>query len=48
VLSTVALAPLPASNGLGDLHREVRYAQKHSGITGLRLVAGTKRFTPLP
>ena len=47
VLSTVALAPLPASNGLGDLYREVRYAQKHSGIAGLRLVAGTKAFEPV-
>ena len=46
VLSTVAVAPLPASNGLGDLYREVRYAQRHSGITGLRLVAGTRRFDP--
>ena len=47
VLSTVAVAPLPASNGLGDLYREVRYAQKHSGIAGLRLVAGTKKFAPV-
>jgi hypothetical protein len=47
VLSTVAVAPLPASNGLGDLYREVRYAQKHSGIAGLRLVAGTKPFDPV-
>ena len=42
VLSTVAAAPLPASNGLGDLYRELRYAQKHSGIAGLRLVAGPR------
>jgi hypothetical protein len=47
VLSTVAVAPLPASNGLGDLYREVRYAQRHSGIAGLRLVAGTKKFDPV-
>ncbi len=46
VLSTVAIAPLPASNGLGDLYREVRYAQRHSGISGLRLVAGTRKFDP--
>ena len=44
---TVAMAPLPGSNGLGDLYREVRYAQKHSGIAGLRLVAGTKKFAPV-
>jgi hypothetical protein len=47
VLSTVAVAPLPASNGLGDLYREVRYAQRHSGIAGLRLVAGTQKFNPV-
>ena len=36
----------PASNGLGDLYREVRYAQKHSGIAGLRLVAGDEEVRP--
>ena len=29
VLSTVALAPLPASNGVGDLSRELTYANAH-------------------
>lgn len=47
-LSTVALAPLAGSNGLGDLERELRYAQANSGISGLRLVPGTKPFTPVP
>jgi len=47
-LSTVALAPLAGSNGLGDLERELRYAQASSGITDLRLVPGTKPFTPVP
>lgn len=46
-LSTVALAPLPASNGLGDLARELRYAQVHAGIDGLRLVPGTEPFSPV-
>ena len=46
-LSTVAIAPLAGSNGLGDLQRELRYAQRHSGITGLRLVRGTEPFSPL-
>ena len=47
-LSTVAVAPLPASNGLGNLARELRYAQRHSGIVGLRLVEGTVAFSPVP
>ena len=47
-LSTVALAPLAGSNGLGNLARELAYAQRHSGIAGLRLVRGTEAFTPTP
>ena len=47
-LSTVALAPLAGSNGLGNLQRELAFAQQHSGIDGLRLVHGTEPFTPLP
>jgi hypothetical protein len=43
-LSTVAVAPLPGSNGVGDLLRELRYAQRWSGIAGLRLVRGTRSF----
>ena len=46
-LSTVAIAPLAGSNGLGDLASELRYAQRHSGIRGLRLVRGTEPFSPL-
>jgi hypothetical protein len=44
VLSTVAIAPLPLSNGVGDLGRELAYAQAHSGIAGLQLVKGTEPF----
>ncbi|HET8717599.1 MAG TPA: hypothetical protein VFM50_07580 [Nocardioidaceae bacterium] len=47
VLSTLALAPLPASNGVGDLAKELAYAQAHSGLTGLELVPGTEPFSPL-
>ena len=43
-LSTVALAPLTASNGVGDLSRELAYAQAH-GFPGLTLVPGTEPFT---
>lgn len=46
-LSTVALAPFPASNGLGDLARELDYARNHSSLHGLRLVPGTEPFSPL-
>jgi len=45
-LSTIALAPLTGSNGLGDLRRELRFAQSFSGISGLRLVPGTEPFDP--
>jgi hypothetical protein len=44
-LSTVALAPFPAENGLGDLARQLAFAQRHSGIAGLRLVRGTVAFS---
>ena len=46
VLSTVALAPLAGANGVGDLAKELRYARRHSGITGLHLVRGTEPFNP--
>ncbi len=46
VLSTVALAPLTGSNGVGDLYRELRFARRHAGIAGLHLVRGTEPFHP--
>ncbi|MGQ0632124.1 MAG: serine protease [Sporichthyaceae bacterium] len=46
ILSTLALAPLPASNGVTDLAMALEYAQKHSGIAGLRLANGTETFSP--
>ncbi|GAA5155632.1 hypothetical protein GCM10023340_41420 [Nocardioides marinquilinus] len=45
-LSTVVLAPTPGSNNIGDLAKELRFAQRHSGIPGLRLTRGTVRFDP--
>jgi hypothetical protein len=48
VLSTIGLAPLPASNNIGDLARELAFARAHSGIRGLRLVKGTEPFSALP
>jgi hypothetical protein len=44
-LSTVAVAPLPGSNGVSDLHKELQFAKRHAGIPGLRLVPGTEPFT---
>jgi hypothetical protein len=45
-LSTLAIAPLAGSNGVGDLDHELAYAQQHGGIAGLELVPGTEPFTP--
>ena len=46
-LSTLGLAPLPASNNIGDLAKELAFAQQHSGISGLQLVNGTEPFSPI-
>lgn len=43
-LSTVAIAPLAASNGVGDLAKELAYAKSH-GFPNLSLVNGTEPFT---
>ena len=43
VLSTVQIAPLAGSNGVGNLARELSYAQSH-GFAGLALVPGTAPF----
>jgi hypothetical protein len=47
VLSTLGLAPLPLSNNIGDLGKELAFAQQHSGISGLSLVNGTEPFDPV-
>jgi hypothetical protein len=46
ILSTVAIAPIPASNGVGDLSRELAYMHAHSAFSGVTLVPGTEPFTP--
>ncbi|HEU4512519.1 MAG TPA: hypothetical protein VFR87_05395 [Nocardioidaceae bacterium] len=46
-LSTLAIAPLAGSNGVGDLSRELELAQANAGIDGLALVLGTEPFSPL-
>jgi hypothetical protein len=49
VLSTVELAPLPASNGVGTLAKELAYATTATGL-GLKVATGTTPFsaTPVP
>lgn len=44
VLSTLQLAPLTGSNGVGDLGKELAYLRAHSALTGLQLVPGTVPF----
>ena len=46
-LSTLGLAPLPLSNNIGDLAKELAFAQANSGIAGLTLVNGTEAFNPI-
>jgi hypothetical protein len=45
VLSTLAIAPIPASNNFSDLSRALAYAQSH-GQTGLTVENGTQAFNP--
>jgi hypothetical protein len=45
VLSTLQIAPLAGTNGVGDLQRELAYARSH-GFPSLQLVAGTEPFKP--
>jgi S1-C subfamily serine protease len=45
ILSTVQIAPLAGSNGVGNVGKEVAYAQAH-GFTGLSIVNGTEPFSP--
>ena len=44
VLSTVALAPLAGSNGVGDLAHELDYLHTHTSFTGVQLANGTEAF----
>lgn len=45
VLSTLAVAPLPASNNASDVHRSLNYARAH-GLPGVTLELGTEAFNP--
>jgi hypothetical protein len=44
VLSTLQLAPLPGSNGVGDLSKELAYLRTTAGFGGVQLVPGTEPF----
>ena len=46
-LSTLAVAPLTGSNGVGDYSRELAFAQDASGISGLAMAPGTEPFSPI-
>ena len=46
VLSTLQIAPLPATNGVGDLARELAYMRANSSFGGVQLVRGTEPFKP--
>ncbi len=46
-LSTLGLAPLPASNNIGDIDYELNDAKANSGISSLTLPLGTEPFDPM-
>jgi hypothetical protein len=46
VLSTVQLAPLAGSNGVGDFNLELNYMRSHSSFSGVQLAMGTQPFNP--
>jgi hypothetical protein len=46
VLSTLQLAPLAGSNGVGDLGKELAYLHANTPFAGVHLVPGTEAFKP--
>lgn len=46
VLSTLQIAPLTGTNGVGDLGKELAYLRANSGFGGMQLVQGTEPFKP--
>jgi hypothetical protein len=46
VLSTVQLAPLAGSNGVGDVGKEIAYMHANSSLSSAQLVPGTEPFNP--
>jgi hypothetical protein len=47
VLTSLAVAPLAGSNGVGDLSRELDYLNAHGGLGTVSLAQGTEPFHPL-
>ncbi|MGH3792861.1 MAG: serine protease [Pseudonocardiaceae bacterium] len=47
VLTSLAVAPLAGSNGVGDLSRELDYLNAHGGLGTVSLALGTESFHPL-
>jgi hypothetical protein len=45
-LSTLQIAPLAGSNGVGDLGKELAYLRSHTAHSAMQLVAGTEPFQP--
>jgi hypothetical protein len=46
VLSTLQLAPLTGTNGVGDLGKELAYMRANSSFTEVQLAQGTQPFKP--
>jgi hypothetical protein len=46
ILSTVQIAPLAGSNGVGDVNLELNYMRAHSSFGGVQLALGTQAFSP--
>jgi hypothetical protein len=45
-LSTLQIAPLAGTNGVGDMAKELAYARANGGFGTLQLVPGTEAFKP--
>jgi hypothetical protein len=45
ILSTLDLVPVPGSNGVGDLSRELAYLHIHTSLGSVQLAFGTMPFT---
>ncbi len=46
ILSTLQLAPIAGSNGVGDLGKELAYLHANTSLSGVQLVPGTEAFKP--
>lgn len=46
ILSTLQIAPLAGSNGVGDIAKEIAYMQANSSFSSVNLVPGTEPFKP--